>query len=184
LTLFPELYQIFILYFDEINRDIPLLIFPDEFIKDDEEKMRPVKFHPIWFLDAKNQKDSGHINLVYDGKVYFAKKFQIFSRKKKRRAGLREKTLDTIVVIIVLPKEMELYGSNFLNIILKFVVEDFEDLIYQIIESEILKEKLIKTPESKEIIKKGDILKLYIKNLMKNIWEDYLSSIIHFYEEH
>ena len=74
-----------------------------------------------------------------------------------------------IVVIVVLPKKMELYGSNFLNIISEFVTEDFEDSIYQIIESEILKENLIKTPESRETINISDILKVDIKNLMKNI---------------
>lgn len=175
MALSPELYQIFIIYFDEINGYIPLLIFPDDFIKNDEKLMRPIKFHPIWFLNAKDQKDSEQINLIYDGKVYFA---------KKRKLGLREKTFDIIVVIIALPKEMALYGSKFLNLISEFVIEEFEDLFYQIIESEILKENLIKTPESREIIKKGDILKIEMKNLIKNIWGDYFSSTIYYYKEH
>jgi len=184
LILLSELCQIYIIYFNEILGQIPLLIFPEDSIKVNEEKMRPVKFHPIWFLDGKDQNGFRHINLVYEGKVYFAKKFQNFSKKKKSMAGLKEGILELIVIIIVLPKKMDTYGLNFLNIISEKILIDFEDSVYQIIESAIQKENLIRTPKIREIIKKGDCEKDDIKNLIQDIWENYFLSISNYYEEY
>lgn len=99
-------------------------------------------------------------------------------------AGLKEGTLELIVVIIVLPKKMDTIGINFLNIISEKRIIDFEDSVYQIMESAIQKENLIRTPKIREIIKKGDREKDEIKNLIQDIWENYFLSISNYYEEH
>ncbi|MFW9946263.1 MAG: hypothetical protein ACFFDX_05480 [Candidatus Odinarchaeota archaeon] len=175
-----EIGQIYILYFDEIKGHIPLLIFPDDSIKNNIEKMRPIKFHPIWFLNFEDKSDFEHVDLIYDGKGYFGKKFQITSKRRKRRAGIREETLDVIIVIIALPKELDLFGLNLLNIITKMIRTNYEQFFYQIIESEILKENLIKTPEILELIKRGDSIKETIKHQIKEIWKHYIDSVRHY----
>ncbi|MFX0026807.1 MAG: hypothetical protein ACFE8M_10355 [Candidatus Hermodarchaeota archaeon] len=179
--LFAEIGQIFILYFDEIKGHIPLLIFPDDSIKNNIEKMRPVKFHPIWFLNFENKNDFEHVDLIYDGKGYFAKKFQISSKREKRRAGIREKYLEVIIVIIALPKEFDFYGLDLLNTITKMIRTNYEPFFYQIIESEVLKENLIKTPEILELIKRGDSIKETIKHQIKEIWKHYIDSVRHYF---
>ncbi|MFX1493522.1 MAG: hypothetical protein ACFFBZ_04505 [Promethearchaeota archaeon] len=179
--LLAEIGQIYILYFDEIKGHLPLLIFPDDSIKNNIEKMRPVKFHPIWFLKFEDKSDFEHVDLIYDGKGYFAKKFQIFSKRRKRRAGIREETLDVIIIIIALPKELDFYGLDLLNTITKMIRTNYEPFFYQIIESEVLKENLIRTPEIIDIIKRGDSIKKIIKHQIKEIWKHYIDSVKHYF---
>ena len=57
-SLFGGLCVIFLLFYDEIRGHIPLLICSDESIKDDEEKMRSINYHSIWFLNKKEDADS------------------------------------------------------------------------------------------------------------------------------
>ncbi|MEJ2296542.1 MAG: hypothetical protein P8Y23_17480 [Candidatus Lokiarchaeota archaeon] len=47
---FEELAVVYVLYFDEAHGHTPLLIYPDDRYKDDKKFMRPIKYHPIWFL--------------------------------------------------------------------------------------------------------------------------------------
>ena len=182
LPLIEEIYQIYIMYFDQTNGIIPLLISPDESIKNNEKKIRPAKFHPIWYLETKNQNNFEHIDLVYDGKVYLAKKFQIFSRRKKKSSGLSEEIIDLIAIIVVLPKEIRQHGLNILNIISEVIINDFAEKIFQIIETGLLKENLIKTPKIREIIKKTDFVRDEIRILIRNIWENYFLSIKNSFE--
>ncbi len=82
-----------------------------------------------------------------------------------------------------MPKEFDIYGSDFLNIITKTIKKNFGPFLYQIIVSEILKESLIKSPRIIEIIKRGEIVKENIKNHLKKIWENYFDSIIYSFEK-
>jgi len=180
LALLSEFCQIYILYFDEVKGLIPILIFSNEFIKKNEKQIRPIKFYPIWFLDSENERDFEQINLVYNGKVYFAKKFKTLLKRKPR---IKDENFDKAVIIIVLPKEFDIYGYDLLNIITKTVEKNFRPSLNQIIESEILKKSLIKSPRIIEIIKRGEILKENIINHLKKIWENYFDSIIYSYEK-
>lgn len=183
MVLLSGLCQIYILYFDKVKGQIPLLIFPNECIKNNEQELHPIKFHPIWYMDAENQRGFEQVNLVYKGKVYIAKKFKIFLKRKKRRVRFKDENFDIAVIIIVLPKKSDIYGSDLLRIITKTIKKNFRTLLYHIVESEILKENLIKTPKIIEIIKRGDFIKENIKNQVKKIWERYFNSIKHYYEK-
>lgn len=180
MALLSEFCQIYVLHFDEVKGLLPILIFSNEFIKKNEKQILPIKFHPIWFLDSENERDFEQINLVYNGKVYFAKKFKTLLKRKPR---IKDENFDKVVIIIVLPKEFDIYGSDLLNIITKTIKKNFGPSLYQIIESEILKENLIKSPRIIEIIKRGEIIKENIKNHLKKIWENYFDSKIYFYEK-
>jgi len=183
LALLSEFCQVYILHFDEVKGLIPILIFSNEFIKKNEKQILPIKFHPIWFLDSENERDFEQIKLVYNGKVYFAKKFKTFLKKKKRKHRIKDEKFDNVVIIIVLLKEFNIYGSDLLNIITKTIKKNFGPSLNQIIESEILKENLIKSPRIIEIIKRGEIIKEKIKNHLEKIWENYFDSIIYSYEK-
>lgn len=171
------------MYCDEIRGIFPLLIFPDESIKNNDRIMRPINFHPIWFLNTEGETDSEHVDLIYNGKIYFAKKFQIFSEIKERKVYHKEAPFNMISVIMVLPKDMSFYRKPFLKIISETIIKDFKGHFPKIIESETLKEDLIRIPKNESIINKGDVLKENIKNFLKAVLEDYFSFIIQYYQK-
>ncbi|MFX1573832.1 MAG: hypothetical protein ACFFB0_13870 [Promethearchaeota archaeon] len=183
MALLSEFCQIYILHFNEIKGLIPILIFSNEFIEKNENQIRPIKFHPIWFLNSENLRGFEQVNLVYNEKVYFAKKFKIFLERKKRKPRIKEENFDKIVIIIVLPREFDIYGSDLLNILMKTVKKNFSPSLNQIIESEILKENLIISPKIKEIIKRADIVKENIRNNLIKICENYFNSLKYPYEK-
>lgn len=164
----------YILYFDDVTGLIPILVFSNEFIKKNEEQIDPIKFHPIRLLDSENERDFGQINLIYNGKVYSAKRF---------RTNINNKNFGKVFIILVLTKEINTYGSDLLNFITNIIKKDFEYSLKTLIESEVLKESLIKTPSIVEIIKKGEIVKEDIRNRLKQIWRNYFDSIIYSYEK-
>lgn len=183
MALLSEFCQIYILHFDEVKGLIPISIFSNEFIKKNEKQIRPIKFHPIWFLNSENLRGFEQVNLVYNGKVYLAKKFKIFLERKKRKPRIKGENFDKVVIIIVLPKEFDIYGSDLLNIITKIIKKNFGRSLNQVIESEILKENLIKSPRIIEIITRGELVKENIKNHLKKIWENYFDSLMYSYEK-
>ncbi len=175
---FPDLVQVFIMHFDEAYGNIPLLIFPDESIKDNEKLVRLLKYHPIWFLESEDQVNDEHIDLIYDGKAYLARKYQITSQLGKCQTYLPKKAFDLIVVFIIVPKELASYGLSFLNEITEIILKEFKYCLSEIIESEILKENTIKTPKMRKTIEKGELLKEQIINLISIRQEEYFSSIL------
>ena len=116
---------------------MPLLISPDEALKENLEVMHLVKTHSIWFLDISDQTSPDRMDLEYSGKMYFAQKFLIPSKRIKRRAGLVEHNYDTIVSILVLPIDMDIFGGAFR------IKKHFKSKIYQLIEVEITKLKYL-----------------------------------------
>jgi len=165
------------MHFNKVMEIIPLLIFPDDSIKNDENLMRPIKYHPIWFLDSQEKTKSENIGLIYDGKVYFGKKFKIFLKTEKKIAKNKEQAFDMIILIMVLREKMNSYGKNYLKIISEIIIKNFEGHFRMIITSEILKENFIETPKRREVIKEGDFLKEKIKTLLNDIREDYFSLV-------
>ena len=88
-----------------------------------------------------------------------------------------------ISVIMVLPKDMSFYRKPFLKIISETIIKDFKGHFPKIIESETLKDDLIRIPKNESIINKGDVLKENIKNFLKAVLEDYFSFIIQYYQK-
>ena len=178
MILITQRFELYILFFDETKGHVPIFIYPKESIKFYPDKMRPIKVHPIWFLDIKEKSVSDHIDLAYEGKVYYAKKFQIISKRKKRRAGLEKDTHETIVIVIALPTDIYLYGVEFLDVIAENIIANFKNILYQIIEIEIVRDEIIKTTKINEIIKKGDTLKKELRDFIRKTCKKYLSKII------
>ena len=57
---FEELAVVYVLYFDEAQGHLPLLIYPDDRYKDDKQFMRPIKYHPIWLNTHFNHPNEIH----------------------------------------------------------------------------------------------------------------------------
>ncbi len=179
---FEGLCEIYLLFYDEVRGHIPLLICPDESIKDDEEKMRPINFHSIWFLNKKEDKGYENIDLEYGDKTYFASKVLLSSKRKKRRAGLNETSPEVIVIIVTLPTNMNIFGDDLLNKMTTDIITNFKDSLPQVILSEIEKTELINfniaSPKIKKIIQEGEVVKETIRNQIKKTCLDYFSSVI------
>ena len=104
--------DIYLMYFDEERGHVPLFIYPEEKFSDlvhNKTFMRPIKYHPIWFLTVDEQEALDHIDLEFKGYTFFGKKFFAKSKRKKKRAGLDEETPETIIIIISLPNEVEIF---------------------------------------------------------------------------
>jgi hypothetical protein len=175
---FEELAVVYVLYFDEAQGHLPLLIYPDDRYKDDKKFMRPIKFHPVWFLSVGETEALDHIDLEFKGYTFFGKKFITSSRRKKRRAGLEEETPETMVIIVSLPNDLEIFGDDLIKRITYEIKTKFEDKLFEVIESEILKEGIIKSPKVKEIIKIGDEIKEDLRVLIEKISNQFFSNAI------
>ena len=72
--LLEELCVVYVLYFDEALGHMPLVIYPIEgdMLKDNKAFMRPIKYHPIWFLDVEEQSALDHIDLDFKNFIFFA----------------------------------------------------------------------------------------------------------------
>ena len=140
--------------------------------------MRPIKYHPIWFLTVDEQEALDHIDLEFKGYTFFGKKFFTKSKRKKKRAGLDEETPETIIIIISLPNEVEIFGDDLIRLLTKRIIDHFGDKLYELIEYEDVKEELIKTPRIKEIITEGEKIKKRLENLISTTCGQYFSSVI------
>ncbi len=174
MALLTKFCQIYVLYFDEVKGLIPILIFSNEFMKKNEKIILPIKFHPIRLLDSEKERDFEQINLIYNGKVYFAKRF---------KTRIKNVNFGKVFVILVLKKEFNIYGSDLLNVIINTIKKSFGYSLNHVIDSEDLKENLIKSPRLIEIIKKGETIKENIKNHLKKILDNYFDSIIYPFEK-
>lgn len=173
-----ELCDIYLLYFDEVLGHIPLLIHPDDPDKRNEDIMRIITFHPIWFLNEKEQDSLNRIDLEYKEKMYFAKKFYIKSDRKKRRAGLEQSRIEKIILIIVLPTDLDIFGGALLKKMTDVLNTEFHDTLFNVIESELAKLEVFKSDKLKETIKIGDLIRVNLRNTIKNVCQEYFSSVI------
>lgn len=170
-----DLCIVYVLYFDEKKGQIPLLIFPDDRVRGDKRYMRPINFHPVWFLETE---ELDHIDLEYKGYAFFGKKFNAKSIRPKRRAGLEEETPETIVIIVSLPVELEIFGDDLIKLLTEKLRERFEDQLSEVIESEIASDAVIKTPKIQERISKGKIVKVFMRELIDKEIKGYFSRAI------
>ncbi|MHA1374264.1 MAG: hypothetical protein ACTSR7_08205 [Promethearchaeota archaeon] len=173
--------DIYLMYFDEARGHVPLFIYPEKkFTKLRENKtfMRPIKYHPIWFLTVNEQEALDHVDLEFKGYVFFGKKFLTKSKRKKRRAGMEEDTPETIIMIVSLPNDIEIFGDDFIRLLVKKIKQQFGDRLYQLIEYEISKYDVIKTPKIRQIIKEGEKIKNELNDLITNTCREFFSSVI------
>lgn len=175
---FEELAVVYVLYFDEARGHVPLLIYPDDRYKDDKHFMRPIRYHPIWFLGIDEQEALDHIDLEYQGYTFFGKKFLTKSKRKKRRAGLEEDTPETIVIIVSLPTNLEIFGDNLIRDLTKKIKESFDEKLFIVIESEILKSDIIKPPKIQKVIEEGNKEKEKLRELIEEITNDFFTNVI------
>jgi len=166
---------VYIMYFDEKKGQIPLLMYPDDRFRSNKKYMRPINYHPIWFLETE---ELDHIDLEYKGYAFFGKKFSAKSERKKRRAGLEEETPETIVVVVSLPIELEIFGDDLIRKLTDEIRNKFENEFYEVIESEIARETVIKTPKIQEYIKKGKKIKFFMRELIDKTVKEHFSNVI------
>ncbi|MFX0035835.1 MAG: hypothetical protein ACFE9I_09365 [Candidatus Hermodarchaeota archaeon] len=170
-----DLCLVYILYFDEKKGQIPLLMYPDDRLRSNKKYMRPINYHPVWFLETE---ELDHIDLEYKGYTFFGKKFKTISKREKRRAGLEEKTPETIVIIVSLPVELEIFGDELIKKLVNQLRDKFEDQFTEVIESEIVADNVIKTPKIQERISKGTKIKVFMRELIDNTVRNYFSTAI------
>jgi len=173
-----ELCVVYVMYFDEEKGHVPLLIYPDDKYKNNKAYMRPIKYHSIWFLPVEEQEALDHVDLEYKGFIFFAKKFLTKSKRKKRRAGLEEETPETIVIIVSLQNDIEIFGDDLIRELTLKIRENFEDKLFEVIESEIAKEEVIKTAKVKKIIEHGTKIHDDLRDLIAKIITDYFSDVV------
>ena len=175
-----ELCIVYVLYFDEASGHVPLLIFPieEKQLKQNKRFMRPIKYHPVWFLSVEEQEPLDHIDLEFKGYTFFGKKFLTKSMRKKRRAGLEKETPETVVVIVSLSNDIAIYGDQLIHLITDEIRSKFDDKLFKIIEYEVVKDQVIKTPNVKKIIEEGIKIKEDLNDLIYKITDNYFSNSI------
>ncbi len=173
-----NLCEVFLLYFDEMRGHMPLLSYPDEKLIYNPKAMRPINIHSIWFLDFKEQEVLDHVDLEYKNKIYSAKKFLVKSERKKQRAGLKKETPETIVIIVALPNEIEIFGSYIIKKLLKIIQKNYGNVLWKLIEGEIAKSVVIKNKSVLENIKKSDEIKQNINFDIHNTILKYFGNVL------
>lgn len=166
---------VYVLYFDEKKGQIPLLMYPDDRFRNNKKYMQPIHYHPVWFLETE---DLDHIDLEYKGYTFFGKKFTSKSERQKRRAGLHTETPETIVIIVSLPIELVIFGDDLIRNLTDEIRIKFEDRFFEIIESEIAQESVIKTPKIQERINTGNRIKLFMRELIDITVKEYFQNTI------
>jgi hypothetical protein len=170
-----DLCVVYVLYFDEKRGQVPLLMYPDDRFRSDKRYMRPINYHPVWFLETE---ELDHIDLEYKGYTFFGKKFHTKSERPKRRAGLEEETPETIVIIVSLPVEIQIFGDDLIKELTEELRYKFEDQMSEVIESVIATEAVIKTPKIQERISKGTKVKVFMRELIDKTIKRYFSTVI------
>lgn len=173
--------QIFIMHFDEINGNVPLLFFPDESIRNNEKFM---DFFKCWFLDSEDNIDDKYISLNCDGKIYLARAYRISSNLDRKGSFPLKNSSDTIIVTVVVPTELVSYGIDFLNVITELFFKDYKELLCYIFLSEILQENGVKAPKMKKMLVAGTHLKEQLRKSIKNNQEKFFSLILSHQQNH
>lgn len=173
-----QLCEIFLLYFDEEFGPMPLLITPDESLKNNLDVMRLIRIHSIWFLDISDQTSPDRMDLEYKEKIYFAKKFLVPSQREKRRSGSEGDTYETLVLILALPVDMDIFGGALLKRMAERLTKHFALKFTRLIDSEVAKMNAIKTPSTLTLIQIGDTIKKRISVLIKNTCVQYFDAVI------
>ncbi|MFW9951647.1 MAG: hypothetical protein ACFFKA_16145 [Candidatus Thorarchaeota archaeon] len=175
---FENLCEIYLLYFDEVIGHVLLLNCPETTTSLDSTKTNIIMHHPIWFLDLKDDKAINRIDLEYNGIMYFARKFIVASQRTKKRSGSANDQYDTIILILTLSADLDIFGGELLNTLTNSFMNEFNDTLSEVIESEIAKLELIKNETILQKIEIGDKTREKVKESIKSVCEKYFSSVI------
>jgi hypothetical protein len=175
---YSEFCEIYLLYNDEINGPVTFFTYPDILLKKDPEKLRLLNIHYIWRVSMKEQALMDYIDLGYKDKIFFARKFITISKRKKHEKGPEYDNFDTIVIILALPNQLNLFGGDLLINLTKNIISNFEGKLFKIFQAEIAKDQIIKSPRIKEMIKHGDTIQQELKNLINITCNDYFNSTL------
>ncbi|MHA1732661.1 MAG: hypothetical protein ACTSU5_12020 [Promethearchaeota archaeon] len=148
--------DIYLAFFDETRGHEVLLTYPDEDRKCDEECMRPIHIHSIWFLSEEEQSSLDHVDLDYGGRTYFAKKFGARSKRKKTRAGIADSADEVMVLFVSLPEELNIFGSRILKGLFEAIQQTIKDELSDLIIGHIAKKKIIQSPKTRQEIQRGN----------------------------
>ncbi|MHA1763153.1 MAG: hypothetical protein ACTSYC_05260 [Promethearchaeota archaeon] len=107
-----------------------------------------------------------------------AKKFLAKSRREKKRAGLKEETPETIVLILSMPNDLAIFGDDLIQQLHDAIRDNFEDKFFELIEGIIAKEEIIKTPAIMEKIKKSEIIKNELRKTIGRVGNNFFSRVI------
>ncbi|MFX0133251.1 MAG: CBS domain-containing protein [Candidatus Hodarchaeota archaeon] len=161
------LYEISLCYFDEARGHLILYTYP-EYLKKDKDQERIIKIHSIWFLDTESQEDLDHVDLEYGDRIYLAMKFAGESYRKKRRSGMDEKTPETYVLILSLPKDYSFLGADLL-VSLYSKIKALADKLYILIQKENALYKVVKSERDRTIIEEGKAIEKELHNISKTL---------------
>ncbi|MFX1396672.1 MAG: hypothetical protein ACFFAS_06460 [Promethearchaeota archaeon] len=173
-----EYCYIYVMCFDEEKGHLPLITYPNEDFQESKKFMRPIKYHPIWFFQINDQDVLDHVDVEYKGYTFIGKKFTTTSRRTKKRAGLKEDTPETIIVIVSLTNDLVIFGDDIIRQMTDGIKEKFGDSLFELIEYLDAKDQIIKKPEIKKIIQRGSKLKDEIRTYIGKILKDFFSKAV------
>jgi predicted transcriptional regulator len=163
-------YQVFLCYFDEARGHLPLYTYPAR-LKSNQNLIKIIKIHSIWFLDSTGQENLQHVDLEYYDRIYLALKFTGRSWRDKARAGLEKETPETYVLILSIPKQFKFLGSDLLmNLYSK--IKDYADELYILIKKELASYKVLKSAKDKTLIEEGRAIEEDLDKICGNLLPD------------
>ena len=102
----------------------------------------------------------------------------------RKRSFFLEFPFDTIIVTVVVPKEVVSYGLDFLNVVTELFFKEYKELLNYIFLSEILQEKGVEGPKMRNIIEAGTHLKEQLRESIKNNQGKFFSQVINHQQIH
>jgi len=170
-------YEIYVIWVNKSNFRIPLLTYPPN-IANNAEKMRPIHIHSIWFLGEKEKDSKEYYNLEYGDRIYYAKNVELDLKKNNQENLLNFSSDQKLIVFISVPIKISVFGTEFLQKIENALKLNLLNKLSHVIESTIAQSELIKTPEIKKVIERGEKIKANIIQILKKNSDEFFSSII------
>jgi hypothetical protein len=77
-----------------------------------------------------------------------------------------------------LPIELQIFGDDLIRKLTEQLRSKFEDQFFKVIESEIARDTIIKTPKIQKIITEGTKIKVFIRELIDKVVKEHFSNVI------
>ena len=158
--------EVLLLYFDRLFGYVPFIIYPYDSIKLDHERTRMLGTLALYFDE---QEKKSLLVLELGKKVYFAEKLEVISGKSNQ--------FECCAICLILPVELHIIGEKLFELLKNYIMKRFEQSLYLIVESEIIKYEIVQNERKKQIILKGEILKKKVLELINFICSIFLNSI-------
>ncbi|MFW9823192.1 MAG: hypothetical protein ACFFE4_09665 [Candidatus Thorarchaeota archaeon] len=108
--------------------------------------------------------------MFYKRKVYITQRYRYIPEKGDISPNSIKAYFRNIVFISVFPQELILEKKCCIQIAIETIFKRYISYFVKIINSEILKDDLIKIPKNNHIIYEGELLKEHIKNILGEIF--------------